>query len=79
MYQRSRNISIYIFKKQNKKQNPSLRETVKQTIQIAPDLRLYEEIHAGDCTDLHRLQYEIIMLTPTKSIYHQLKLNLKEE
>lgn len=66
MYQRSRNISIYIFLKKKKKS--SLRQTVKQTIQIAPDFRLYEEIHAGDCTDLHRLQREIIMLTPTKSI-----------
>lgn len=67
MYQRSRNISIYIFLKKKKKKS-SLRQTVKQTIQIAPDFRLYEEIHAGDCTDLHRLQCEIIMLTPTKSI-----------
>lgn len=67
MYQRSRNISIYIFLKKKKKKS-SLRQTVKQTIQIAPDFRLYEEIHAGDCTDLHRLQREIIMLTPTKSI-----------
>lgn len=50
MYQRSRNISIYI-KKKKEKEKSSLRQTVKQTIQITPDFRLYEEIHAGDCTD----------------------------
>lgn len=68
MYQRSRNISIYIFKKEKEKKRKIVTQTVKQTIQITPDFRLYEEIHAGDCTDLHRLQCEIIMLTPTKSI-----------